>query len=177
MANDLTLSTGNAVGPPAGTVLKTEEISSKHYDVVKVALGPAGATVGDLEGTSDMAALLTSAARTAATNSADQNEPNAKGVMLFLDVTVSGGASDTLSLKLQAKDPVGGSYADIADFGVMITGVATGLKLALLYPAADDTDFAGVKALKGNLPYTWRAVVTPSDATSWTYSLGASALK
>ena len=176
MASDLTLSTGNAVGPPAGTVIKTEEISSKHYDVVKVAIGPIGATVGDLEGSSDMAAVLTSAARTAATNSADQNEPNAKGVLLFLNVTVAGGAADTLSLKLQALDPVSGSYGDIADFGVMITGT-TGLVMAMLYPAADDTDFAGVKALKGNLPYTWRAVVTPNDATSWTYSLGASALK
>ena len=173
MADDITLSSGNASGAPTGTIIATDTVATRAIQEVGIILGPHGTNAGRLEGNTELSALLASASRAATAESAAQSSPSHKGLLLFLDVTVSGGASDTLSLKLQAKDPISLNWADIYDFGVMITGVATGTKLAYLYPAADDTDFAGVKALKGSIPKTWRAVVTPNDATAWTYSLGA----
>jgi hypothetical protein len=173
---DITLSTGNAVGPPAGTVLRAETISAKQYQVVKVALGAADAFNADLEGTNDLTALLASAARTAAGTSADQTSASHKGVLLFLNVTVEAGVAKTLSLAIQGKDPISGNYVTLYDFGVVDTH-ATGTFACILYPGLLDADLATAAFGKsGNLPHVWRAVVTPSDSTSWTYSLGASGL-
>jgi hypothetical protein len=179
MADGATFQSGNSTGLAANTVIATEDYSlggtvMKHQRV-KVALGPVDSGDYDLTGNEDVT-LLASAARTASVNSAQQTTPSAKGVLFTLDVTSSTSAK-TLSLKIQAKDPVSGNWVDIYDFGVICTsGGSAVTKAALLYPDADDTDFAGAKALKGNLPRNWRAVVTPNDATSWTYSLGASLL-
>jgi hypothetical protein len=173
---DITLSTGNAVGPPAGTVLRSETISSKEYPLGKIALGPPDEFNGDLDGTNDLAALLTSAARTVAASTAAQSAVSHKGVCLFLDVTGNAGATKTLSITIEGKDPISGNYVTLYDFGVVVTN-ATGTFACILYPGLLDADLATAAFGKsGNLPHAWRATVTPSDATSWTYSLGASVL-
>lgn len=175
MADDLTLASGNATGFPAGETFATDNILNRHFQEVKVALGAHGTDDGDLEGTKNVI-LLTSSARTATADSADQSAISHRGAIFLLNVTVSGGMSDTLSLAVQAKDPISGSYVDLYDFGVVITGTATGLIAAILYPDVSAADIDSGFAKVGNLPRDWRAEVTPSDATSWTYSLAASLL-
>ena len=177
MSDDLTL-TANGGAPPVGTVIRAPVISSKTYQTIAVALlNSAGTAFNGWEtGNEELAALLASAARTVATNTPNRSSPSHRGVMLFLNTTANGGGATTLSLKIQAVDPVSSSNIDIADFGVVVTA-ANGAYACLLYPGAIDADFAGVKALSVNLPTTWRAVVTPSTADSWTYSLGAVGLR
>lgn len=123
------------------------------------------------------AALLASAARTATTNSPDQTNFNGQGALVTINVSVEGAA--TVSLKLQGKDSVSGNYYDIVDFGAIYTATsdAPGAKTCSFHPgnvAADHVGIAnGTAAKSGLLPRIWRAVVTPSDATSTTYSLSA----
>ena len=127
--------------------------------------------------------LLASSARTATTNSPDQTNYNSKGVLIILNVT-SEAATETLSLKLQAKDVISSNYSDIATFGVIYTSASeapTRTKGGLLYPGIITADLVGVAAgidgvigKAGALPRTWRAVVTHSASGSWTYSLAYS---
>ncbi len=180
MADDLTYATGNATGLPAGSVVRAELIDDAFHQVLKIGLGENGAVDGDLEGAADIT-LLTSAAHATGSGvpSADVQRPSHKGALFFLDTTVVGGSSDTLSLKVQAKDPASGNYIDLFDFGVIVTGSdGTGTYAAMVYPALVLADVGAgvVAALGGALPLTWRAVVTASDTTSWTYSLGCSLL-
>lgn len=130
------------------------------------------------------ATLLASTTRTATANSSDQTAVG-RGVMLVLNVTVEA-ASETLSLKIQGKDPISGNYFDITSFGTMYTSTGeapTRTKAAVLYPGILAADHVGVAAgtdgtiaKSGVLPDTWRAVVTHSSSGSWTYSLAAVAI-
>jgi hypothetical protein len=173
---DITLSTGNSVGPPAGTVLRAESVSSKFYPVGKIALGPPDEFNANLDGTNDLSPLIASAARAVAASSSAQSSASHKGVCLFLNVTGNAGATKTLSVSIEGKDPISGNYVTLYDFGVVVTN-ATGTFACILYPGLLDADLATAAFGKsGNLPHAWRATVTPSDATSWTYSLGASGL-
>lgn len=173
MSDDLTLSTGNATGFPASTVFATKNRSSRQFPWQGVALGDADTLNGVLDGNADVT-LLASAARTAAGVSSVEATPSHRGVLFFLDVTGNAGAAKTLSLKVEVKDPVSGNWKTWADFGVLVTN-ATGTFLAMLYNDLTSGDLnASVIAYKRiPLPRTWRATVTPSDSTSWTYSLGA----
>lgn len=120
--------------------------------------------------------VLASAARTATTNSADQTNYNGRGVTVFLNVTANPGGAETLSLKIQAKDPVSSAYIDVADAGVLFTA-ANGLKALTLYPGTLAADLvSGDVGKSGVLPRTWRAVVTHSSTGSWTYSVGSSVI-
>lgn len=118
--------------------------------------------------------LLASAARTATTNSADQNNvdenTNVRGVLVTLDVTAAT-ATPTITLKIQAKDPASGKYEDLLSASAGVT--ATGTHSYLVYPGAgtasgDVTQVAGFP-----LPATWRVSVVHSDSDSITYTVGA----
>lgn len=123
------------------------------------------------------ATLLTSAVRAVSTNSTDQTNYNGRGVALSLNVTVEA-AGETLSLKIQGKDPVSGAYYDLVNFGVVYTSAtqAPGCIVAMMSPGLVAADGAApvVYFKSGLLPRIWRAVVTHSAAGNWTYSLGAS---
>lgn len=120
--------------------------------------------------------VLASAARTATTNSTDQTNYNGRGVLLILNVTAQPGGAETLSLKIQAKDPVSNNYFDIADAGVLFTA-ATGTKALAVYPGAIAADHvSGTVGKSVALPRVWRAVVTHSSTGSWTYSVGSSVI-
>ena len=119
-------------------------------------------------------ALLASAARTATTNSTDQDNIDASGVIVFLDVTSAGGGGETLALSVQAKDPVSANYVTLLAFG---TQTATGTYAYTVYPAAAETTAVSsheVQALP--IPRTWRVKVTHSASASWTYSVGYSVI-
>ena len=170
MADDLTLATGNATGLPVDTRIWTNfrDHNGTNAEVQGV----------EVVGTDDVTLLASAAHATgSAVNSADQTNYIHKGALFFLNVTVEAGSGKTLSLKIQGKDPISGNYIDIYSFGVLVTH-ATGTFGALVHPGIIAADIgSGIIAAKvGILPKVWRAAVTASDATSWTYSLSASML-
>ena len=130
------------------------------------------------------ATLLASAARTATTTTADQVNYNGKGVAIHINVTVEGAA--TLTLTIQGKDPISGNYYDIIT-GIIVYTAATDAptitRTVWLYPGLLTGDFIGIAAtVNGStgknvpIPRTWRATITPADATTTTYSLAATTL-
>lgn len=95
--------------------------------------------------------VLSSAARTATTNSADLTNFNAKGVALFLDVTSAPGASETLTVAVQMKDPVSGSYRTITAFTTAPDAVDT--YIYNVHPSSVDVEARGtVKTIVGTNP-------------------------
>lgn len=117
------------------------------------------------------ATVLASASNAAGTRtSADQTNFNARGVLLVLDITALG-AAETLTLIVDAKDPVSGIYIGLTAF--VDVGVDTAYTL---YPGAVET--AAVVALQVQgvaLPRTWRVRVTTAPAVNAsTFSVGAS---
>ena len=121
---------------------------------------------GNTEGT-----VLASAARAVTTSSADLTNHNARGVLLYLNVTANPGGGETLQLAVQAKDPISAGYAVLAQAAASALGGGTGLIGLLVYPGAAS---AGVDLTHAQapLPRTWRARVVHSAAGSWTYSVG-----
>lgn len=122
--------------------------------------------------------LLASAARTSATSSADQTNYNGRGVLILLNVTGNAGVGKTLSLQVDVKDPISGAYLVYIASAVLVTN-ATGVVDSIHYPGQLDADLnspgAGLTSNRkaAAIPRTWRVTVTPSDATSWTYSVSA----
>ena len=114
-------------------------------------------------------ALLASAARTATIASADQTNYNARGVLLFLSITAVPGG-DTVRIDVLGKDPISGTYKNLL---VGTPQAATGVYTAIVYPGAVDTDSQITDETALPLPRTWRAAVTHSAGTSFTYSLSA----
>lgn len=115
--------------------------------------------------------VLASAGNAAGTRtSADQTNHNARGVVLVLDITALG-AAETLTLIVDAKDPVSAIYVGMTAF------VDSGVDMVYaLYPGAVET--AAVVALQVQgvpLPRTWRVRVTTSPGVNAsTFSVGAS---
>jgi hypothetical protein len=118
---------------------------------------------GNTEGT-----LLASAARTADTASADQTNHNARGALIFFNVTVAGGGSG-FRLVIQAKDPLSGSYKSLNQYPSAAITTVTGLYVLLLYPGVATTGLLDVISNQA-LPRTWRVLADHTDATSHTYS-------
>jgi hypothetical protein len=125
------------------------------------------------------ASALASAARTVATSTPDQTNYNGRGALCTLNVTVEGAA--TLSVAIWGKDSISSNYYLIVDFGVVYTAATeapTLTKTLVVYPGVLTADFAGIgvgiNGATGKsvvLPRTWKAIVTPADATTTTYSL------
>lgn len=112
---------------------------------------------------------LASAARTATTASADLGNPDARGVMIFLDLTAFVTAA-SLTLSIQGKDPASGKYVTLLS-GAAVTTVST--NVYTVHPAITET--ANVDAAVP-LPATWRVNVVHGNANSTTYSVGFSLL-
>jgi len=112
--------------------------------------------------------LLVSGDRTASTLSPDQTNYNARGVILWLNVTVRP-AAETVTPMIQVKDPVSGLYTVLFS-GVAVGAVATYIYLA--YPGMIDTG-ANITAETGlPLARTWRVSLVHSGSGTFTYSLG-----
>ncbi len=125
------------------------------------------------------ATLLASAARTATTSSADQTNYNGKGVLLVVNVTAEAGTT-TLTLTVQGKDSISGNYYDLIT-GIVVYNAATDTptvtRAIAIYPGVLTADAIGagnanlISQKSVVLPRTWRVTVTPSDASSQTYSV------
>ncbi len=112
-------------------------------------------------------ALLASAARTATTNSPDQTNYNATGVVVIVDVSANGGVF-SLTPSIQVKDDTSGNYITI------LTGTAISSNTNQRLRVGASLTAVANAAANDILSRTWRVVCTPGDATSVTYSVSHS---
>lgn len=145
---------------------------------------PAGSTLynggsWDLQRANVQATLLASAARTATTSSSDQVNYNGRGVLVVVNVTAESGTT-TLTLTIEGKDSISSNYYSLIT-GIVVYNAATDTPTVtrgvLVYPGVLTADAIGagnanlISAKALALPRTWRATITPSDASSQTYSV------
>lgn len=117
--------------------------------------------------------LLASAARTAATTSANITNYNAQAITVYLDVTVASGLGG-LIVKIQGIDPVSGKIFRLnADIAVITTTGVRAYTLGLgASGAGGGTSQDVVQGTAVALPRSFNVLVYHSDASSYTYSLG-----
>lgn len=107
---------------------------------------------------------LASAARTAAqVNSADLSNPGARGVHVLINVSAY--TAGNYTPKIQAKDPVSGTYYDLL-VGVAMSG--TGIQVLKIYPGIATVANGAAADI---LPYTWRVQVNGAAGQSMTFSV------
>jgi hypothetical protein len=117
-------------------------------------------------GTHDVS-ILPSAARTTAQTGVDQINQYGKGLNVVVDFTVFGG-SGSITVIIEGKDLVSGKYYTILSSAALAAVATTVLRV---YPGL--TASANLIA-SDVLPRTWRVRVAVGNATSHTYSVGAS---
>ena len=181
-------SAGNAYSKGAGGGLKVEVFNSAGTEVgvttmadgtgtphpLQVAPYPFlfNETSYDRQRGNTLVNLLASAARTTTTETAVQTNYNARGVIVMLDVTVAG--TGHLNLSFRWRSTTNNNSPDTAATNV----TTTGLWFAVCYPGAaleaTYTNASVTLAIPYPLPRSWSVKVTPSDGSSWTYSLDAS---
>ena len=121
------------------------------------------AMTGNLE-----VAVLASAARTTSVSSADFQNHNARGIIIYFNISAVPGV-DTVTLSLQAKAPDGIYHNHLNTTARATTGGTS----YVMYPGA--TDSGSRTSGKNELPLarTWRITVAHSGVGSFTYSVGA----
>jgi len=121
--------------------------------------------------------LLSSAARTATTSSADQTNYNHRGVAVFLNVTANPGGVETLTVSIECKNSLGVTYNAVTTFAA-ITPAVNAQYIFVLYPGT--TGFTATTGMQVQpIPLaarTFRVTVTHSAGGSWTYTLSAQLL-
>ena len=121
--------------------------------------------------TKEIVIVFASAARTATTTNSDDidNDPQQKGVKLFLDITAVSGTSPTLDIKLQVKDPLSAKYEDMPG-AAFAQKTSTGQGVLTIYPGIAETADVSVSDVLGS---TWRIVATIGGTATptFTYSL------
>lgn len=116
---------------------------------------------------------LSSAARTATANGADRTNYSLRGLVAIMNVTASSGTGG-LSLKIQGKDPISGTYYDLNAAPAAV--IANGIYVYEIYPGVGAPTGNVTQRTSGLLPKTYRVAVQHGDATSYTYSLSLSLL-
>jgi len=126
------------------------------------------AMLGNVEGT-----LLASAARTATVNTPNQINYNAKGVMVFVNVSAVSGTGG-LTLNFYGIDPVSGQYIGLMYASGAITAI--GRYAYVIYPGVSSSAITnGIRQVAGiTLPRTWLVQVAVGDASSYSYSVAYS---
>ena len=117
--------------------------------------------------------LLASGARNVSTSCAKQINKNARGLMIFVNVTAVSGSGGLL-LKVRGYDPVSGAAGHINNDPVAIT--ATGLYAFAYYPGATGAGTILKQSTSAPLPKEWDAYVYHQDGSSYTYSIGYTAI-
>ena len=108
--------------------------------------------------------LLASAARTAAINSADFVNYNARGIHIITDISALT-ATGQITVTLEGKDPISGNYYDLL-IGATLT--TTGTSILKLYPGITASANASASDI---LPRDFRVSVAVANAVSITYSI------
>lgn len=119
-----------------------------------------------MNGNLDLAALITATGATTTQTGTDQNNINARGLIVVLDMTNVGTGSVTLTI--QGKDNASGKYYTLL-VGAAVASNST--NVYTVYPGAPAT--ANVSA-NSPLPKTWRVLATANNANATTYTVGAS---
>lgn len=192
MADNVSITAGS------GTTVATDEVSSRHFQLIKLAYGADGSatlvdtgsalpvtgtvtlggvpTVEVVSHLNEEAVLLTSGTGTRTSNAVVT--PEHRAALFALNVTATG-AGSTVALSVTAQDPIATStYHTYAAFTAE-AGTATAGFLFLLDPSTTDQTSAataGGQRLVRALPYTWKATVTVTGTTP-TYTLGAHLLR
>lgn len=121
-----------------------------------------GASFDRARGNLGPVSQLASAARTAQATGPTQTNYNHRGVMLALSIASAG----TGNLTVVLQTPV--TFQIVAFTAMANSGVI------LIYPGiVTDVSVAGNQRYNYALTRSWRAIVNPSDGSSWTYSLDA----
>ncbi|MBI2887416.1 MAG: hypothetical protein HYY02_09425 [Chloroflexi bacterium] len=107
--------------------------------------------------------LLANAARTASAASPIQTSHNARGVLIYLNITVAGTGTLTLYIR--------GSATMSAQLLASAATAGGGLRVYVLYPGASGTGGHIVQAVSAPLPRSWDVLMVPSDGSSWTYQV------
>jgi hypothetical protein len=114
------------------------------------------------------AQLLTSAVRSATTNSAVQTNginPAEKGVIIYVNVTAVPGV-DTVTPKIQGQDAFGNFYDILV--GTAISTTTT--QILTVYPGIAVSANVSASTL---LSCSWRVVMTHSAGSNFTYTVSA----
>ena len=118
--------------------------------------------------------VFPSAPQSASLNSADLENYAWRGVRLTLDITAVTGTTPSMTIKLQAKDPLSGKYVNIPG-AAFAAKTATGTSQLTIYPGIAA---AANVSVNDALPRDWRAVATITGTTPvFTFSLGAAYLR
>ncbi|WP_407310490.1 hypothetical protein [Desulfosporosinus sp. SB140] len=131
-----------------------------------------GATWDKQRGNTELT-LLASAARTSSTVSPTQTNYNAKGIIVWINVTAASGTGG-LQVIVQGGHPLIGGYAPwLTAAPAAIT--STGVRGYAFYPGISTVAGTGINvAINGILPRTFSVLVQHGDSSSYTYALGAS---
>jgi hypothetical protein len=114
--------------------------------------------------------LLASAARTASINSPTQTNHNAKGIIVFLNVTAVSGTGG-LVVRITGQDPANPSvFYTLNTVPAAVT--ATGGKAYVLYPGVTTVGGDVTQVNSAVLPRTFQVSVIHVDSSSYTYSVG-----
>lgn len=120
--------------------------------------------------------ILSSAARTATTNSNQQGfqGDNAVGAIFHLDITAVSGTTPSMTVKIQGQNPVSGSWYDIPG-AAFAAKTAAATDTLVVHPSV--TTAVG-QASAQVIPRVFRAVATITGTTpSFTFSLAAQSLR
>lgn len=126
----------------------------------------------------DTVTLLTSAARTTTTFSADQLNRGHRGIIVFIETTIAPGGG--IGVTIQGRNPLTGTWV-ILNYNTLTITTGVGVFGYELSPGASGGDnfSLGNIALRvgGTLPLEWRIRVGHATSNSYTYSVAAQLLR
>ena len=114
----------------------------------------------------DQIQVAESAQRAATSTSTEFENLGHRGAHVILNVTNLHDTTPSVTLKIQAKDEVGGVWYNILT-GAAVSTVST--NVYKIFPGSGDTN--------DQLPFKWRVRVEHADTDPITYSVGANLLK
>lgn len=119
--------------------------------------------------------IYPSAVHTGTHSSPTQINYNAKGVIIYLNITANPGGAEFLGLNLHYVDPASGLVTTLIS-SMQTTAATNGMYTLHLYPGAStDPDTPNNnKSYSLPLPRQWQVAITHSGSGSWTYSVGCS---
>jgi hypothetical protein len=120
------------------------------------------------------ATLITANFVTTQQVSADQANVNGRGVIVVLNIStinVGGMGNGSVTLTIQGKDSASGQYYTLLAGAPVST---TGTFVYTIYP---DIPPVPNVAAQSPLPATWRVKVSPGNANSVSYTVGASVIQ
>lgn len=153
-----------------GSSLTNTDASSNQSVLLEVVSALYNGTGADMQrGNLDTITLLTSAAISANGNSSDQTNYNGKGVLLFINTGSFGSGESTMTVTIQGKDPVSGTYYTILQSASLSASTFTVLRV---YPGLTASANATANDV---LPRTWRVSYSASAWGTGGSTLGIAA--